>query len=332
MDYGSTFTNGNSDISNPSQEIKNFHKGTLAAFVVYRRTDPAGKNIPFGADGMVGSGDNKFDNSWNSSTDYLSVVWAQNGIAVASQGYNMPESPENFAVYSVIANAPIELQYLCNDRGGKIYGGGGGQIAEVLFYDRRLTLAERIETEAYLMKKWLDKPHPVATRMANIPEMEFSEGVDAIVSTEENLSIGRLVSNSGKFVKKGPGDVAVANAFPATATDVSVENGDIAFAEQMNLYTRAAFHVDASVSGSIVFKEGQENDKRIEKWYDCRGNGLYAATPIAAPDAINYQGLTNALYCTTADDSEGICANLPYVDFLEYVGGNVSTNNASGIW
>ena len=47
------------------------------------------------------------------------------------------------------------------DRGGEMPGSVGGfALGEVIFYDRPLSRQETIDTEAYLMKKWLGKAHP----------------------------------------------------------------------------------------------------------------------------------------------------------------------------
>ena len=180
-------------------------------------------------------------NSWDlfgaNSSRFLNVDYCG---SAACGGYwtvdgNVCDGPAHPALkadtYYVIGFKPSGYWYGSMTRlaGGRDNsdGGGGVTIAEVVYYDRILSPAERRDTEAYLMDKWLGREHPVArAQNITIPTMTFAAGVSAVLDSDVETAIGSLVGATGTLVKKGKGRVAVGAFGAGSACDaVSLADG-----------------------------------------------------------------------------------------------------------
>ena len=107
-------------------------------------------------------------------------------------------------------------------------GAGGVSIAEVVYYDRILTPAERRDTEAYLMDKWLGEEHPAArARSIAVPKMTFADGVPVVVDSDVDMAVDVLRGTSGAIVKKGSGNVSIASLDMSPCSELSVSSGKL---------------------------------------------------------------------------------------------------------
>ena len=312
VDFGAYATQSGSG----SQKFNDYDGRTLEAFVVYRNHAGMDSVYPFAGGGIIAGTGTRWDGkkpiqaTWYSSADMLSATIRQNGVPTEDESaYVQADSLQQFAVYSLRLPAGCDMNILGSDRGGYgSLGGGGCDFAEVLYYDRRLTDAERGNTEAYLMKKWLGKEHPDTVRLTSLASVSFAPGVEPALGSDEPLSVGS-VSGTGDFVKTGLGDVNIGKV--SGFESLVVEGGSLTAEEDM--MGDAYFHVDASASDSLVFAEGDESGL-IARWNDVRGNGRYAEALVK--DIGN--GEQNLKYPLLKTDSvPGLAEGMPYVDFRQ---------------
>lgn len=148
---------------------------------------------------------------------------------------------------------------------------GGVQIAEVVLYDRELSDSERMSTEAYLLKKWFNKPHP---RLA-APKMSIAYHAAATPSFEaaKDAEVDVLTVEGAEFSKTGDGDLSV--GLLAGATSISIAGGSLAVQGVGTVLAKAAFHVDASDTNTMSFAEN-DYGTYVSEWRDVRTNGMYA--------------------------------------------------------
>lgn len=242
-------------------------------------------------------------------------IWTMDGAAVDPWA-RFDIDPNAYYVASFSSADAVSAHWLATDRG---YEYGDTQLGEVLLYDRVLSDTERQRTIAYLMKKWKGVDAPFAQSPAKIRRMEFSkDNAQPKLVADADTTIGEVVlSAGGTLTKTGTGKVTVETPVRGGVTALDVAGGTLELAGGLTpaAFDSAAFHLDASRKSSFVWREGQAHDGRIARWYDCRDNGKYAATPfIAAGDNSYRGGLTNVQY-VVSDGSEGLSAGLPYVDF-----------------
>ena len=242
-------------------------------------------------------------------------IWTMDGVAVDPWA-QFDIDTNAYYVASFSSADAVGAHWLATDRG---YEYGDTQLGEVLLYDRVLSDAERQRTIAYLMKKWKGVDAPFAQSPAKIRRMEFSkDNAQPKLVADADTTIGEVVlSAGGTLTKTGTGKVTVETPVRGGVTALDVAGGTLELAGGLTpaAFDSAAFHLDASRKSSFVWREGQARDGRIARWYDCRDNGKYAATPfIAAGDNSYRGGLTNAQY-VVSDGSAGLVAGLPYVDF-----------------
>lgn len=242
-------------------------------------------------------------------------IWTMDGEAVDPLA-RFDIDTNAYYIASFSSADAVSAHWLATDRG---YEYGDTQLGEVLLYDRVLSDTERQRTIAYLMKKWKGVDAPFAQSPAKIRRMEFSkDNAQPKLVADADTTIGEVVlSAGGTLTKTGTGKVTVETPVRGGVTALDVAGGTLELAGGLTpaAFDSAAFHLDASRKSSFVWREGQARDGRIARWYDCRDNGKYAATPfIAAGDNSYRGGLTNAQY-VVSDGSEGLSAGLPYVDF-----------------
>lgn len=191
--------------------------------------------------------------------------------------------------------------------------GGGCAIAELVIYDRALTDAERHDTEAALMRKWLGKDHPDDAEWSGA--LTFADDIPVKVGTSVDKTLS-VSGGNGVLTKSGSGKLTVREDVGELAADgVTVEAGELAISAQLG--TGALFHVDASEATSFVKKEGTLTGE-IVRWNDVRGNGRYAETYVK-------DGYT--VYPVLRDNPQDVTlkGGMPAVDF-----GNQTAQTVSG--
>lgn len=157
------------------------------------------------------------------------------------------------------------------------YDAGGMRLAEVLYYDRPLTDQEARDTEAYLLRKWRKEPHP-ADAAAESGTISFVDAAPetVVVGYGGEMTLQSLLpgTNATAFVKKGDGDLMVANAIYGGIRDIAVEGGTLTATFVPDPLTNAWMHIDATATGSVEFVEGTNAFTKIN---DPRGNAFHAA-------------------------------------------------------
>jgi hypothetical protein len=188
------------------------------------------------------------------------------------------------------------------------------RIGEMLLYDRMLSEQERIDTEAYLMKRWLNADHPAALVS---PTVAFAGDKAVNLSAEGSVAVASVSGGNGTYVKTGSGDFEVQKETAvANQASIIVEEGELKMPlGPFNLDAEAVFRFDASETSSFttqVVDDGNGGVKtNILKWADATGNG-HDLTPKFNTYATVYPVLT------TVETAPGVFR--PTVDMGEYSG------------
>ena len=203
-----------------------------------------------------------------------------NGVAVTPTDYVPP--PGVFTVTEFHPACGVHISGLANDRDVARFA-GGIRLAEVILYERDLTMREQVATRNYLMLKWFGAtpatlPDPVS---ATDSLRRITVDGAAEFATDGALDVESLVG-TGTFVKKGTGTLTLLDPTAFTGT-VSVAEGTLACGGT----TPAAFgglvapedllfHVDAGQGLTTVTND----DGRVEvtEWKSTLDDG-WAAVP-----------------------------------------------------
>ena len=151
---------------------------------------------------------------------------------------------------------------------------GGLDICEYITYDRILTDRERIDTEAYLMKKWLGKDHPLKAE-PKLAAVKFAAGKPAKLVAESDATVGSVDAPQGDLTKVGEGRLVAGLRREQLTGDLRVAAGrlEIADVTLADTLKKAIFHVDASDASTIVTNEAGE----VTRWNDVRGADVFWA-------------------------------------------------------
>ena len=189
------------------------------------------------------------------------------------------------------------------------HGIGGVEFGEWIVYNRRLSEQERRDTEAYLMKKWLGKSHPLD---AQAPvSVSFASGVPARLETDVEMEGTIIDTASSSLTKAGSGRLAA--VLPESVSALTIEAGEYEILSvASNAMASALIHLDATVASTLEYDPSDAT--KIVRWNDVRGVGRHCAEK----DAARYAGSPTLL----ADAQNG----LPVVDF----GDTTTMGQASG--
>ena len=197
-------------------------------------------------------------------------LWSVDAIPV------LPDEPSSFNTdsfknnsYHLISFKSSSAGRLCPnliasdrlDKGGN--GNGGVRVAEIIYYYRDLTDAERTQTQKYLMDKWDLGTHPAA-REIKLDSVDIAEGA--------------------KLKHVGSGTMRIANASVEGA--LAAESGTIAL--EKDIAYGAILHLDASDDTTIdTIIDGDKT--YVKSWRDVRSNGFvaYAVTNASSTSIAN---------------------------------------------
>ncbi|MBQ3340875.1 MAG: hypothetical protein IJG84_03185 [Kiritimatiellae bacterium] len=182
--------------------------------------------------------------------------------------------------YHVLGFNCSENADVLNMASDRTNGGGGVILGEVLYYDRELTPAERRQTEAYLMKKWLNKDHPANT-VQTVASMTVAAGEPIRLGTDGQLTIASISGGDGSLEKDGSGDVVVNAAVPLSG-DVAVNGGSLTIPGEFDWNAAALYRFDASDLSTLVTNDTVNGVTHVVSWSDPRGNGKTANACIDA--------------------------------------------------
>jgi len=241
-------------------------------FVVLKSTSTSFKVFGTGSWNMMGSVSNTIGSiSW-SSPFTLGGYWTIDGKIIDPVSFSPALKNEQYYVFGYRPNTMHTAPYLGRQRNSDPLGGNA--YAEVIYYDRVLTPEERRNTEAYLMKKWLNKDHPDKADMAIARKWRFGASSDNTIDTDRAIAVSAVETAAGALVKKGAGSVAL--PLMRTAADgLDVQEGAVSASVCMeDVFADAALHLDASAADSLVTVT-DEKGEQVTRWNDARGNGLY---------------------------------------------------------
>ena len=225
--------------------------------------------------------------------------WTVNGIQVNpfEYAFNAAGTSGQFVVLRFSATDMVPVNAI-GIQDTYPHGIGGVEFGEWIVYNRRLSEQERRDTEAYLMKKWLGKSHPLD---AQAPvSVSFASGVSARLETDVEMEGTIINTASSSLTKAGSGRLTA--ALPASVSSLTVEAGecDVLSAAE-NVMASALIHLDATVSSTLEYDPSDTT--KIVRWNDVRGAGRH----YAEKNAERYAGSPTLL----ADAQNG----LPVVDF-----------------
>ena len=236
--------------------------------------------------------------------------WTVNGIQVNpfEYAFNAAGTSGQFVVLRFSATDMVPVNAI-GIQDTYPHGIGGVEFGEWIVYNRRLSEQERRDTEAYLMKKWLGKSHPLD---AQAPvSVSFASGVSARLETDVEMEGTIINTASSSLTKAGSGRLAA--VLPESVSALTVEAGEYEILSvASNAMASALIHLDATVASSLEYDPSDAT--KIVRWNDVRGAGRHYAEKNAA----RYASSPTLL----ADAQNG----LPVVDF----GDTTTMGQASG--
>ena len=200
----------------------------------------------------------------------LGGLWTIDGHVIDNFVQEESSSLEYHVYHGAFASKALTTAFFI-DRGG-IGLVGGGRIGEVILYDRELTEQERVDTEAYLVSKWMDAAHPATLQP---PSIAFGSGAAAKVGVAGgSVTLTNVSASSGTFVKTGGGALTVKAINDASLRNVTVEGGTLSMPVRIGAPV-PVFRFDASDLSSLSYfvEDGVTN---VTAWADTRGNGIVA--------------------------------------------------------
>lgn len=196
-------------------------------------------------------------------------VWTFNGAAVdpIAQGFIGRRVDE----WNVMSFSPRELAEVTvlggKDRTVRMNSGtrlwGGQRIGEVIYYDRRLSPAERRQTIAYLMKRW--RPSDGALGM-KITKMTFGEGVEPVVENlTGELTLGEIETAATTLTKRGAGTLKIGETLDAAGlSSLAVEAGSLCVVSRLDsILAKTVLHFDATDVSKMTYTLADNADGTV---------------------------------------------------------------------
>lgn len=258
--------------------------------------------------------------------DVYSNPYVQGG-EVAKNGLPIdPLTDKSLQEWCVLRFTPLSKVHAATlgaDRGAgsAIYQVGGLEFGEVILYDRTLTRQERVDTEAYLMRKWLGKAHPLSASKY-LASLNFAGSAEAALDVAAGtVQVDELQVTGDTFAKTGAGSL-VANHFAGPVAALTVADGTLDISAEDE---KIAFHFDAMDSDAFTTFVSGEPDARqtnVVSWADTRRNG------IAANAYLGYASVTNPTL-VSVETRPGVYR--PVVDFGAYAASLPNAVNSAGL-
>ena len=174
---------------------------------------------------------------------------------------------DRFLVVNLRYSTAVMPDQLSGDRG--IYTMGAYVLCEEIAYPRRLTEKERVNTEAYLMKKWLGEDHPRLDKGGYaFASVSYGAAAEPEVMSDLDMTAEVMtVAASGTLVKRGMGDCTV-KAFSGAVEAIDVEEGSLSIGVPPAV-AKAMFHLDASDADTLVISNDVATGNRlVTSWRD----------------------------------------------------------------
>ncbi len=172
---------------------------------------------------------------------------------------------------------------------------GGQQIAEMIFFNTRLTDAQRVLVEGHLMKKWFARNRVGVNTRTELGELSIrntistptADFVTANIPENETLAFGKMTGGyrGGAITKTGAGMLAIGDASGYAGT-IKVQGGTLRFthvAVPETLPTNSLLHLDASLENTLTVDESTQT---VTEWCDVEGRTFQGeARKMAQSDA-----------------------------------------------
>lgn len=159
--------------------------------------------------------------------------------------------------FKTTSNGLLSPTLIASDRYDQ-NGIGGVRVAEIIYYYRELTDAERTQTQKYLMDKWGLGTHP----------------------SSADIAIDSLAVRPGATLSyAGGGTLSIPSA--SVEGSISAESGTVAFAQ--DIAQGAVLHLDASKPSTLDTVE-IDGKKYVKSWSDVRNNGFIAYSVTNTPE------------------------------------------------
>ena len=171
--------------------------------------------------------------------------------------------------------------------------GGHKVLCELIVYDREVSLQERMQITAYLMKKWKNctlSYGGMQTDGGTLGSFALNGTSGAVAACDGSTNLVESVSGSGTFATAGAGTVRV-NGMSASGISLDVRGGTLEVmanrAADDSLVPEGAVHwFDAAKEDSVTYTTGEGGVKKVSAWADHRGGGYGSAT-LASDNTIN---------------------------------------------
>ncbi len=292
VDFGEEYVNNGAAMCLYNGESTS-KEGMYDVFVVLRKYAASSSSKIFASTGWEIVGGNCFAGQDNGAALSLGANWTVDGRPALLDSVSGEYSVTNFNVYGMSVGqnptAVNALGYWCSSGAN----GGGIQVAEYIGYTRRLTDAERLQTQAYLMKKWGKGAHPDAAT-SSVGAIDFATGVTPTVGTDSPRTVASVASADANatLVKTGAGLLTVGTL--TNVSSVRVADGALTVTGAQDL-SLGALTLDAA-----AFADGAAPRVSVNGTLTLAANGTLTAT---VPDDFAYGEWKVAAATSVAADS-----------------------------
>ena len=154
---------------------------------------------------------------------------------------------------------------------------GGLKLGELILFNRPLSEAELLDTQAYLAKKWLGRTLPgyqEVTTVADVQNVIVAEPSTIEVPAGDTVRIAKLTARA-RLEKTGAGTLIVGPESDTTGVvvregAVKTETNPPDVSSKCELAAGDAFHLDANVAKCFDLMLGHESENRITCWNDVK--------------------------------------------------------------
>ncbi|OQB84738.1 MAG: Autotransporter-associated beta strand repeat protein [Planctomycetes bacterium ADurb.Bin126] len=160
--------------------------------------------------------------------DYRSYIWGWDTPAAVTGGQTYLDGEivsgtttnlnGGYQLVSVVTTGNASANNFANDRNNIPGRTGGQQLAEVIIYNRALTEAERLATEAYLMQKWFGASAGAILPAGTALQVQGGATVDLNGTTQTVASLGDYSGTGGTVTNSAAGAALLAVSGAANTT------------------------------------------------------------------------------------------------------------------
>jgi autotransporter-associated beta strand protein len=199
----------------------------------------------------------------------------------------------NYQLLEMVLSGVGRANAFCFDRVPSRNRAGGQRLGEVILYSRALTVTERLQTSAYLAKKWFGRTLRAVPESAEMHQVvaKVNSPVTAQVTSGTRLTLDAVAGN--KRVEIGGGGTVILKNSALSEAQLVLRDGTVELpaaagvpVPDHNPISNAFFHVDASAAGTVI----TDAAGRVLEWRDVNyaENGRAALAPPAPATTAHY--------------------------------------------